>query len=81
MAKRQVVSEDSLKRQMRRRLIGAVALFTALVIILPMILDREPSSTGHDIDLRIPDKDKAGAFSSQMVLPEEKIGDPFWSYL
>jgi len=76
MAKRQVDSEDSLKRQARRRLIGAVALVTAVVIILPMILDREPRPTGHDIDLRIPDKDKAGAFSSQMVLPAEKKPAP-----
>jgi DedD protein len=76
MAKRQIDSEDSLKRQARRRLIGAVALVTAVVIILPMILDREPRSTGHDIDLRIPDKNKAGAFSSQMVLPEEKKPAP-----
>lgn len=72
MAKRQVDSEDSLRRQARRRLIGAVALVTAVVIILPMVLDREPGPSGQDIDLRIPDKDKAGTFSSQMVLPEEK---------
>jgi DedD protein len=76
MAKRQVDSEDSLKRQARRRLIGAVALVTAVVIILPMILDREPRTADHDIDLRIPDKDKVGAFSSQMVLPAENKPAP-----
>ncbi len=70
MAERQIDSEDDLKRRTRRRLVGAVALFTALVVIVPMVLDREPRQTGQDIDLRIPDKDKAGAFSSQMVLPE-----------
>jgi DedD protein len=70
MARQQTDSEDSLKRQARRRLIGAVALVTAVVIILPMILEREPKPTGQNIDLRIPDKDKAGGFTSQMVLPE-----------
>ncbi len=63
-------SEDDLKRQARRRLIGAVALVTAVVVILPMVLDREPKPTGQDIVLTIPDKDKVGEFTSQMVLPE-----------
>lgn len=66
-------SEDELKRQARRRLIGAVALVTALVLILPMVLDKEPRPSGQSIELRIPDKDKAGAFTSQMVLPESAV--------
>jgi DedD protein len=76
MAKRQADSEDALKRQARRRLIGAVALVTAVVIILPMILDREPNPSGQNIDLRIPDKNKAGEFTSQMVLPEPHASAP-----
>jgi len=63
--------EDSLKRQARRRLIGAVALVTAVVVILPMVLDSEPRMAGQNIDLRIPDPDKAGEFKSQVVLPAE----------
>ena len=63
--------EDSLKRQARRRLIGAVALVTAVVVILPMVLDSEPRMPGQNIDLRIPDPDKAGEFKSQVVLPAE----------
>jgi DedD protein len=71
MAKqRKTDNEDELKRKQRRRLIGAVALFTALVVIVPMVLDRTPQTTNMDIDLRIPDKDQAGEFKSQMVLPE-----------
>ena len=71
MAKRQMDEEDSLKRQARRRLIGAVALVTAVVVILPMVLDSEPRMAGQNIDLRIPDPDKAGEFKSQVVLPAE----------
>src|SRR5512137_2836840 len=62
--------EIDLKRQARRRLIGAVALVTSVVVILPMVLDGEPKPAGQSIELRIPDKDKAGEFTSQMVLPE-----------
>lgn len=71
MAKRQMDDEDSLKRQARRRLIGAVALVTAVVVILPMVLDSEPGRQGQSIDLRIPNPDKVGAFKSQIVLPPE----------
>lgn len=63
-------SEDDLKRQMRRRLVGAVALVTALVIILPMIFESNPKQGGQEIELRIPDKDRAGAFTTQMVVAE-----------
>ena len=61
MAKQTTADEESiLKRQARRRLIGAIALTTAVVIILPMVFDGEPPATkSGDIELRIPDKDKA----------------------
>lgn len=63
-------SEDELKRQMRRRLVGAVALVTALIIILPMLLESSPNPREGNLELRIPDKDRAGAFTSQMVVAE-----------
>ncbi len=63
-------SEDELKRQMRRRLVGAVALVTALFIILPMLLESTPNPREGSLELRIPDKDRAGAFTSQMVVAE-----------
>jgi DedD protein len=77
-------SEDELKRQMRRRLVGAVALVTALVIILPMLLESAPDPRAGSLELRIPDKDRAGTFSSQMVvaesapeiIPEPSAGKP-----
>ncbi|MEJ1959271.1 MAG: SPOR domain-containing protein [Nitrosomonadales bacterium] len=69
MAKQITDDEDKLKRQARRRLIGAVALTTAIVVVLPMVLDSEPKPVGQDIELRIPDKDKVGAFAPKIDLP------------
>lgn len=66
MAKQMVDDEDRLKRQARRRLIGAVALITAVVVVLPMVLDSEPKPVGQNIELRIPDRDKAGAFDPKI---------------
>ncbi len=60
MAKQITADEESiLKKQARRRLIGAIALTTAVVIVLPLVLDGEPPATKvSNIELRIPDKDK-----------------------
>lgn len=70
MAKQLSTDEESiLKRQARRRLIGAIALTTAAVVILPMVLDREPAPSAQDIELRIPDKDKVGEFSPGVAMP------------
>lgn len=54
--------ESNLRRKARRRLIGAVALTLAVVVILPMVLESQPKPTGKDIDLRIPSPDKVGEF-------------------
>ena len=54
--------EINIKSRARRRLIGAIALALAVVVILPMVLDSEPKITGQDIDLRIPAPDKVGEF-------------------
>ena len=69
MAKQITDDEDRLKRQARRRLIGAVALTTAIVVVLPMVLDSEPKPVGQDIELRIPDKDKVGVFAPKIDFP------------
>ncbi|RFB73985.1 MULTISPECIES: SPOR domain-containing protein [unclassified Herbaspirillum] len=45
------------KKRARRRLIGAVALVLAVVIVLPMILDSEPRPLADDIAIQIPSKD------------------------
>ena len=69
MAKQLTDDEASLKRKARRRLIGAVTLTTAIVVLLPMLLDSEPRPVGQDIELRIPDKDKVGEFVPKIGLP------------
>jgi len=70
MAKQQTDDELNLRRKARRRLIGAVALTLAVVVILPMVLDREPKISGKDIDLSIPDPNKAGKFAPGVVVPD-----------
>lgn len=62
MAKQQTEEELNIKRRARRRLIGAIALALAVVVILPMVLDSEPKPDGQDIELRIPNADKVGDF-------------------
>ncbi|HUW75100.1 MAG TPA: SPOR domain-containing protein [Gallionella sp.] len=70
MAKQQTEDELNLRRKARRRLIGAIALTLAVVVILPMVLDREPKSTGSNINLSIPDPDKVGEFVPRVAIPE-----------
>ncbi len=62
--------EQIIKSRARRRLIGAIALALAVVVILPMVLDSEPRITGQDIDLRIPAPDKVGEFVPGVALSE-----------
>lgn len=70
MVKKIITDEElNLKRQARRRLMGAIALTIMVVILLPMLLDKEPPAPTQDIELQIPDKDKAGEFVPKMVLP------------
>jgi DedD protein len=76
MAKQQTDDELNLRRKARRRLIGAAALTLAVVVILPMVLDSEPKISGKDIDLNIPDPNRAGKFVprvavSDVALPPE----------
>lgn len=49
--------ELQLKKRARRRLVGAIALVTLVVIFLPMVLESEPKPVGQDIAIRIPSQD------------------------
>lgn len=68
MAKELTDDELNLRRNARRRLIGAAALTLAVVVILPMVLEGQPKPTGQDIELRIPAPDKAGEFVPGVVI-------------
>lgn len=49
------------KQRARRRLVGAIALVLAAVIILPMVLDSHPKPVTDDIAISIPERDRATA--------------------
>ncbi len=55
-----------MKKRARRRLVGAVALALFAVIVLPMVMDREPRPLSQDIQVRIPSQDSTG-FASKLL--------------
>lgn len=71
MAKQLTADEESiLKRQARRRLIGAVALTTAVVVILPLIFDGElPLNNSNKIELQIPGQNKVNESQASSAVP------------
>lgn len=72
MAKQLAEDEVNIRRKQRRRLVGAVVLTLAVVVVLPMILESEPKSMRADIDLRIPDPNNAGEFILGVDAAEKK---------
>jgi DedD protein len=50
---------ETLKRRGRRRLVGAVALILAAVIVLPMVFDPEPRGSGSSVSVRVPAEDES----------------------
>jgi DedD protein len=73
---------ETLKRRGRRRLVGAVALVLAAVIILPMVFDPEPRRADAPVSVRIPGENetpfapkvapKAPEKKTEQKKPEEK---------
>lgn len=63
-------SQDAtlLQRRARRRLVGAIALVVLVVIVLPIVLDTEPSPIGQDLVVQIPSQE-AGKFSTRVLTP------------
>ena len=57
MAQEKQQDVETLKRRGRRRLVGAVALVLAAVIVLPMVFDPEPRGTAP-VSVRIPGEDE-----------------------
>jgi len=58
--------ELQLKRRARRRLIGAIVLVTAIVVVLPMVLDSEPKPITGEVSIKIPAPDSS-TFTSRVV--------------
>ena len=67
MARTVSEEEIQLRKRARRRLVGAVALVIAAVVILPMVLDSEPKQGSQEIDIHIPSENSAGAFTPKIV--------------
>jgi len=75
---------NTLKRRGRRRLVGAIALVLAAVILLPMVFDSEPRGTAPPVSVRIPSEDESGftpkvtpkAPPTKEVKPVEKAPAP-----
>ncbi|MHB8667377.1 MAG: SPOR domain-containing protein [Burkholderiales bacterium] len=67
-------SEEALqlKRRARRRLVGAIALVTFVVIVLPLILDKEPGPAGPPLSVQIPNQDAVG-FNSRVEPPAPAV--------
>lgn len=67
-------SEEALqlKRRARRRLVGAIALVTFAVIILPLILDKEPGPAGPPLSVQIPNRE-SGGFNPRVVPPAPPV--------
>ena len=61
-------SNIDLKRRARRRLVGALALVLLVVIVLPLVLDREPRPLSQELSVLIPSQE-AGRFNSRALPP------------
>jgi len=58
--------ELQLRRRARRRLIGAIVLVTAIVVVLPMVLDTEPKPISGDVSIKIPSPNSS-TFTARVV--------------
>jgi len=65
---------ETLKRRGRRRLVGAVALVLAAVIVLPMVFDPEPKRADVAVSVRIPGENET-PFAPKVApkAPEQKV--------
>ena len=71
MAKTVSEEEIQLRKRARRRLVGAITLVVAAVVILPMVLDSKPEQRSHEIDIRIPSEDSVEELAPEAALRTE----------
>ena len=76
MAKTVSEEEIQLRKRARRRLVGAIAMVIAAVVILPMVLDSQPERGNHDIDIRIPGEDAVAELAPDMESLDEAPEPP-----
>ncbi|AKU12925.1 hypothetical protein AzCIB_3032 [Azoarcus sp. CIB] len=65
-----------LKKRARRRLVGAAALALLAAIILPMVMDQEPSAPAQDIQITIPDREADNTLSRRIASRPVRDPDP-----
>lgn len=75
MAKAVSEEEIQLRKRARRRLVGAITLVIAAVVILPMVLDSKPEQRSQEIDIRIPSEEAAEEFTPG-IAPRMKTPAP-----
>jgi DedD protein len=65
---------DEMKRKARRRLVGAVVLALGAIIVLPLLLEKEPRPLGDDVSVQIPPVDD-GKFINRLTgkAPEKAL--------
>ena len=63
-----------LRARARRRLAGSIALILAAVVVLPMLLDSEPTPVSGNIPIRIPDRQ--APFQPNLSEPEVASAQP-----
>jgi DedD protein len=64
---------NTLKRRGRRRLVGAIALVLAAVIVLPMVFDSDPKVSAPPVSVRIPGEEEVGF--APKVTPKQPAPD------
>ncbi|MCC4116737.1 SPOR domain-containing protein [Aromatoleum toluclasticum] len=65
-----------LKKRARRRLVGAAALALLAAIILPMVMDQEPSAPAQDIQVTIPDREADNTLSRPIASRPARESEP-----
>lgn len=64
------------KKRARRRLVGAIALALAAVIVLPMVMDQEPKPLTQDIQIRIPNQDTSAVSTLARTVTGKPLPTP-----
>ena len=70
-------SQDAtlLQRRARRRLVGAIALVIFVVLVFPIVLEKERKPVGQDLVIQIPSHD-AGKFNTRVLPPKAPMVGP-----